>query len=226
MSVEVKYWNLRNHKLFATLSNSQITDLCIVTRYKTAERGEIIYFADEPVQRIYLLKKGMIKIVEVNGKGEEVIKDIIQRGDLFGEITLNADGENHEYAQAMSKEVAICSFKLEDFESLLQTDPSLALKFYKLVGFKLKKLQNRYTNLMFKDVRSRLIDFLKEWAEREGRGEDKITLENYLTHQDIANLVCSTRQTVTQLFNELEQNGKIVYGRKEIVIPSLAQLAN
>ncbi len=224
MSVEVKYWNLRNHKLFSTLSNSQITDLCVVTRYKTAERGEIIYFADEPVQRIYFLKKGMIKIVEVNAKGEEVIKDIIQRGDLFGEITLNEDSENHEYAQAMSKEVAICSFKLADFESLLQTDPSLALKFYKLVGFKLKKLQNRYSNLMFKDVKGRLVDFLKEWAQREGNGNNKVVLENYLTHQDIANLVCSTRQTVTQLFNELENNGKVIYGRKEIVINDLEGL--
>lgn len=225
MSAEVKYWNLRNHKLFSTLSNSQITDLCIITRYKTAERGEVIYFADEPVQRIYLLKKGIIKIVEVNAKGEEVIKDIIQRGDLFGEITLSSEGENHEYAQAMSKSVAICSFTLEDFEKLLTTEPELALKFYKLVGFKLKRLQSRYTNLMFKDVRSRLVDFLKDWAEREGRGESPLVIENYLTHQDIANLVCSTRQTVTQLIGELEGAGILEYGRKEIRIPNIKDLS-
>jgi CRP/FNR family transcriptional regulator len=226
MSVEVKYWYLRNHKLFSTLSNSQISDLCIITRFKKANKGEIIYFADEPVQRIYFLKKGMIKIVEADKKGDEIIKDIIQQGDLFGEITLNNASKSHEYAQAMSSEVMICTFTLEDFEKLLEINPALALKFYKFVGFKFKRLQNRYANLVFKDVRSRLIDFLKEWAEREGETTDEgVLLHNYLTHQDIANLVCSTRQTITQLMNELEVDGKIQYSRKEIIFTDLQTLA-
>lgn len=225
MSVEVKYWYLRNHKLFSTLSNKDITDLCIITRFKEAQKGEIIYFADEPVQRIYFLKKGMIKIVEVNGEGEEIIKDIIQQGDLFGEITLSSAAEGHEYAQAMTKEVIICSFKLEDFERILEKDPALAMKFYKFIGFKFKRLQNQYSNLVFKDVRSRVIGFLKEWAEREGQSQGKsVILTNYLTHQDIASLVCSTRQTVTQLLNELEESGKLTYSRKEIRIPDINQL--
>ncbi len=225
MSVEVKYWYLRNHKLFSTLSNADLTDLCIITRFKEAERGEIIYFADEPVQRIYFLKKGMIKIVEVDEKGEEVIKDIIQQGDLFGEITLAASNEKHEYAQAITKEVAICSFKLEDFEHLLEKDPALAMKFYKFVGFKFKRLQNQYSNLVFKDVRARLISFLRDWAEREGEQRHDVTiLNNYLTHQDIASLVCATRQTVTQLLNDLEHEGKLKYSRKEIVFADLKQL--
>lgn len=225
MSVDVKYWYLRDHKLFSTLSNQDLTDLCIITRFKEAERGEIIYFADEPVQRIYFLKKGLIKIVEVDEKGEEVIKDIIQQGDLFGEITLTNNKDTHEYAQAISKEVVICSFKLEDFEQLLAKDPALAMKFYKFVGFKFKRLQNKYTNLVFKDVRTRLLYFLKDWVEREGELVNKgAVLNNYLTHQDIAHLICATRQTVTQLLNDLQQEGKLNYSRKEIQIVDLSQL--
>ncbi|TND05097.1 MAG: Crp/Fnr family transcriptional regulator [Bacteroidetes bacterium] len=226
MNTEIKYWHLRNHKLFSVLDNTQIEELCIIMSYKKAHKGEIIYFADEEVKRIYFLKKGTIKIAETGENGNEAIREILQQGDLFGEITLDQGNETPEYAQAMSKEVVICSFRLEDFEQLLEKYPSLALKFTKLVGFRFKRLKNSYSNLIFKDVRTRLIAFLKDWAEKEGiKNGTSVVLENFLTHQDLASLVCSTRQTVTQLMNELEDRGLIRYSRKEIVIPDLRHLA-
>ena len=77
---------------------------------------------------------------------------------------------------------------------------------------------------MFRDVKTRLIVFLKEWTEKDGKIEgNTIILKNYLTHQDIASLICSTRQTVTQLFNELRDKGCIDYSRTEIVVHNLNQ---
>lgn len=220
MNPDIQYWYLRDHKLFSTLNNAQIKELCIITRYKKANKNEIIYFADDPVQRIYLLKKGMIKIVESDPDGREVIKDLIQKGDIFGELSLSGSGGTSEYAQAISSEVLICSFKLEDFERVLAQDPHISLKFSKFIGFKFKRLQNRYSNLVFKDVRQRILEFMHEWAENEGtpRGQE-LVLANYLTHQDIAQLVCTSRQTVTQTLNQLEAEGRLTYSRQEIVFP-------
>lgn len=225
MVSENKYWHLRNHKLFSVLKNSQIEELCVIIKYKTAKKNEVIYFANDELKRIFFLKRGRIKIAEMDENGNEVIIDILQKGDLFGEISLDSENKNVEYAQAMSNDVVICSFKLEDFEALLEKYPSVALKYTKLVGFRFKRLENRYSNLVFKDVRTRLVGFLKDWAEREGKKDgNKIIIENYLTHQDIANLICSTRQTVTQLLNELEEAGMLNYSRKEITIPHLGNL--
>lgn len=220
MNPDIQYWYLRDHKLFSTLNNAQIKELCIITRYKKANKHEIIYFADDPVQRIYLLKKGMIKIVESDPDGREVIKDLIQKGDIFGELSLSGSGGTSEYAQAISSEVLICSFKLEDFERVLAQDPHISLKFSKFIGFKFKRLQSRYSNLVFKDVRQRILEFMHEWAENEGtpRGPE-LVLANYLTHQDIAQLVCTSRQTVTQTLNQLEAEGRLTYSRQEIVFP-------
>lgn len=227
MSQEIQYWYLRNHKLFSVLSNSQIDELCIIMKYKKATKGEIIYFADEPEKRIFLLKKGTIKIVEADDKGNEIIKEILIQGDLLGEISLDSNSTSREYAQALSKEVSFCSFRMSDFEAVLEKYPSIALKYTKLVGFRFKKIKNDYSNLVFKDVKSRLKVFLYEWAEREGNIIDHhVNLDNYLTHQDIAGLICSTRQTVTQLLNELEEEKIIRYGRKEIVIDDIRRLKN
>lgn len=212
-----KFWYLRHHKLFSTLSNAQIDDLCIITRHKQAKKGETIYFGDDLQQRVFFLKKGIIKIVEYNEKGDEVIKDIIQKGDLFGSLAFESDEK--ESAVTISPEAVVCSFKISDFESILAKNPDIALKYFKFIGLKLKKIENKYTNLFFKDVRGRLIKFINDWVMAEGRkvGFDWV-LDNYLTHQDIAGLICSTRQTVTQLLRDLENEGHIKYNRKELLI--------
>ncbi|MDI5899088.1 Crp/Fnr family transcriptional regulator [Flavobacterium yafengii] len=225
MYEDLKYWYLRDHKLFRTLSFGQIRQLCIITGFKKAKKGEIIYFSSSDLPRIFLLKKGNIKIVAVDEDGNETIKDIIQKGDLFGELTLEADSQSNEYAKVLSDDVAICSFLMSDFEDLLLRNPSLALSYTKFVGLKMKRIKNSYSNLISKDAKTRLFQFLKDWAEKEGKKiEDKVVIENYLTQNDIAQIICTSRQTATQLLNEMETNGTIIYSRKEIIITDISKL--
>ncbi len=225
MYEELKYWYLRDHKLFRTLSFGQIKQLCIITGFKKAKKGEIIYFSSSDLPRIFLLKKGNIKIVAVDEDGNETIKDIIQKGDLFGELTLEADNQSNEYAKVLSDDVAICSFLMSDFEDLLLRNPSLALSYTKFVGLKMKRIRNSYSNLISKDAKTRLYQFLKDWADKEGKKEgNKVTIENYLTQNDIAQIICTSRQTATQLLNEMEEKGMIQYNRKEISIYDITNL--
>ncbi|MCO6146653.1 Crp/Fnr family transcriptional regulator [Flavobacterium sp. NRK1] len=225
MYEELKYWYLRDHKLFRTLSFSQIKQLCIVTGFKHARKGEILYFSNSELPRIFLLKKGNIKIVELDDDGNETIKEIIQKGDLFGELTLETESPVNEYAKALTDEVAICSFLMSDFEDLMFRHPGLALSYTKFVGMKMKRIRNNYTNLISKDAKTRLHEFLKDWAAREGNQQQEgIVLENYLTQNDIAQIICTSRQTTTQLLNDLEHRGLLQYNRKEIIIPDISKL--
>ena len=225
MYEDLKYWYLRDHKLFRTLSFGQIRQLCIITGFKKAQKGEVIYFSSSDLPRIFLLKKGNIKIVAVDEAGNETIKDIIQKGDLFGELTLEADSQVNEYAKVLSDDVAICSFLMSDFEDLLLRNPSLALSYTKFVGLKMKRIKNSYANLISKDAKTRLFQFLKDWADQEGeRVGNKVVIENYLTQNDIAQIICTSRQTATHLLNEMEINGTIIYSRKEIIITDISKL--
>ncbi|MBL7913518.1 MAG: Crp/Fnr family transcriptional regulator [Bacteroidia bacterium] len=227
MHSEIKYWFLRDHKLFRVLSNDQLKQLCVITGFKEGKKGDIIYFSDSKEPRIYFLKKGAIKISEVDVNGNEITKEIIQKGDLFGELSLDTTIANNEFAQVLTNSVTICSFLLKDFEALMEQHPDLALSYTKLVGLKFKKLKNSYSNLVFKDARSRLIQFLKDWAARDGNETlDAIVIENYLTQQDIAHIICTTRQTATQLLNQLETEGHLKYDRKELVLDKQFVLQN
>jgi CRP-like cAMP-binding protein len=221
---ELKYWYLRDHKLFRVLSFGQIRQLCIITGFKKASKGEIIYFSDSEVPRIFLLKKGNIKIVSVDENGNETIRDIIRKGDLFGELELETDKTVNEYAKVLTEEVSICSFLMSDFEDLLLRNPGLALSYTKFVGVRMRRIRNNYTNLVSKDAKTRLHQFLKDWGEREGKKEGQtVTLENYLTQTDIAQIICTSRQTAAQLISEMEHSGLLEYGRKEIVIRDISQ---
>jgi CRP/FNR family transcriptional regulator len=225
MYEELKYWYLRDHKLFWTLSMSQIKQLCIIVGFKKAHKGDVIYFSHSDVPRIFLLKQGNIKIVSIDEDGNETIKEILQKGDLFGELALEKDTDVNEYAKALTNEVSICSFLMSDFEDLLVKNPTLALSYTKFVGLKMKRFKNNYSNLVSKDAKTRLITFLKDWAQKEGIQEgNKYTLDNYLTQTDIAQIICTSRQTATLLLNELEEKNLIFYSRKKIIIDDLNKL--
>ncbi len=209
------------------MNEADLKGLCVITGFKRAHKNEIIFFSDESVKRIFLLKKGLVKISVVDEAGNELTKELIQPGDLFGEILLTkTTSQPSEYAKVLSDEVIICSFTLDDFEHVLEQNPSISLKYTKQVGDKLKLLEIRYSNLVFKDVRTRIIDFIRDFAKVNGKLENhQLVVRNYLTHQDLASLTGATRQTVTSILNQLEKEGKLLYSRSQITIPSLEKLS-
>jgi CRP-like cAMP-binding protein len=127
MDEKRKIWYLRNHKLFNSLSCLQIKQLNIISDHIKAKKGDIIYDLTMDVPRIYLLKEGVIKIVEVNDNGEEFIRDLVKKGDLFGELYLEPGILNNSFAKVVSDAVSVCSFSLVAFEDLLLQNPTLSL---------------------------------------------------------------------------------------------------
>src|SRR5205085_9982917 len=93
----------------------------------------------------------------------------------------------------------------------------LSINYANTVNKKLRKLESRHADLVFHDAKARLIRFIKNWARTDGsRVGDKIILNNYLTHSDIAGVIATSRQSVNVLFNELRDSGLLFYNRKRI----------
>jgi CRP/FNR family transcriptional regulator len=104
--------------------------------------------------------------------------------------------------------------------------PAFALNYIKFIGFSYKKIQNSYKNLLFKDAKTRLLLFLNLIMEKEMVQTAAFTLPNYLTQKDIAQLICTTRQTIITLFKELEKEGIVEYTQKEIIISDVEKIKN
>ena len=226
MTVEKKMLLIRNYDLWCHISDEECQELDLVHRYIEAKKGEYIYFEAFNHNKLYFIKEGYIRIGYIDDAGNEIIKEIIQQGELFGQFTLEKNNLNGEFAQAYKADVSLCAFNIEDFERLLQRKPEIALKYTKQVGNKLRNIQNRLVNLLNKDVKTRLLDFFWQLLQQNTTSETvkAFCIPNYLTHEDIAHLIGSSRQTVTSLINELVADNTISYNRQEICFPDVKKI--
>jgi CRP/FNR family transcriptional regulator, cyclic AMP receptor protein len=107
-------------------------------------------------------------------------------------------------------------------KNLMLDNKNFSLHIFKLIGLRMRKMERRIESLVAKDARTRIVEYLKDSAEESGRKVGTETLiKNNLTHQDIASLTGTSRQTVTTVLNELKENNLIYFDRKRILIRNL-----
>ena len=217
MTTEIKYVYLKTHPLFAHASEQKIMEASSVMKIKTVFRGETVSYGDGEFSKVYLLIQGKIKIAEFSNTESELIKDIITAPDIFGDLSMDGHPSMDEYAEALTANTVVCVFNVPDFKKLLQDNPMMAIAYANMVNGKLRRLESRHSDLVFRDTKARLIRFIKNWALTDGnKMGDKIILNNYLTHTDIANVIATSRQSVNVLLNELRDSGLLFYNRKKI----------
>jgi len=224
MSSKLKYWYLHKHNLFKNLSFDEIDGLCILKRFNKSKKNEIVELPYSEKERVYFLKKGTIKLISICEQGNEVLIDVLQKGDLFGDLNLERSDEVTDFFKVVSEEAIICTFLKERLEELTLKKPDFALKYIKFIGFRYKSIQNNYKNILFKDAKSRLLLLLHMLIEKENIEASTFKLPNYLTQKDYAQLICASRQTIISLFKELEHEGLLHYSQKAIFIPDVLKI--
>ena len=221
-----KFLLLRNYDLWCHLSDEEYDELNIALHFIEAKKGDYIYFDSHQLNKIYFVKDGYIKIGYIDEKGDEIIKEIIKEGEIFGQFSLEKNNLNGEFARAYKGNVSLCAFNIEDFEKLLKKRPDLAIRYSKQVGEKLRRAEFRLVTMLNRDVRSRLLAFFYNLAIMDGYDGTKnsYSINNFLTHDDIAKLIGSARQTVTTFIKQVEEEGLLKISRKKILIPDMKKL--
>lgn len=213
-------WCLEDVNLYHILCPHKLKDFA-KDHFQNYKSGDFIYFPGDTSKRVFMISKGKVKIVSYNEKGDELVKAILGKGEIFGEKVILGANERADYAMACSEPTLLCPMDLPTMYELMRDNEKFGLSIYKLIGLRLKKMERRFESLLFQDVRTRLCEFIKDLAEENGerRGE-LICITHFYTQKDFADLIGTKRETVTRLFNELKQEGIIDYSRKEIQILS------
>lgn len=224
MAKESALWYFESVNLFHILcphKTKELADRHTFTEYK---KDQFIYFPEETSTHIYMIVSGRVKIGHYLDDGKEIVSSILTTGEIFGELALAGEDRRKDFAQAMD-DVTICPLGIEQLKDLMKENKELSFKMLKLVGLRLMKLERKLELLVFKDARTRIIEFLKDSASWKGK---KVGFETMiptrLTHKDIAALTGTSRQTVTTILNELKDQNLINFDRRKILIRDLEKL--
>ncbi|MCF8303711.1 MAG: Crp/Fnr family transcriptional regulator [Bacteroidales bacterium] len=218
MDEDKKLWYFENFNILKPMSMKEKMELSEKTDMEGPVKDEIIYLQGDASHSIYFLKKGKVRIYTINEEGREMTHAILGPGEIFGELAISGAGERDHIAAA-TEDAIICEVKTEVFEEFLEKNPKLNLQITKLIGFRLKKIQSRLETMWFKSAPERIKTLLSDLGEEHGEEiGDEIVIRLKLTHQEIASLAATTRQTVTTTLNKLEKDGVILYDRKRILI--------
>ncbi|RJP20822.1 MAG: Crp/Fnr family transcriptional regulator [Candidatus Abyssobacteria bacterium SURF_5] len=213
---------LKKIDVFGELDEQRLQKIApLVSLHRFMEK-QVIYMPSDPRARLYAIVSGKVKLAEVSPEGKELVLCVLGKGDVFGELCLFDKGPHSTLATAI-EDSEVVTIKCSDLANFMAEDAALVKALGKHVGEKIRLLEQKLSELVFKDVSQRLAGLLLDLAHDYGHklpsGEQVIEMK--ITHQDLAGLIGSTRETTTTTLNLFREKGLIDFRRREIVVRDL-----
>lgn len=217
-------WFLENIDVNGIFCPKKMDHINDQLNHRSFKKGEYIYLPEESSDKIFFLTSGRVKIGTYGDNGKEITKAILDPGNVFGELAIIGQKKRKDFAHAMEKSDA-CVVTVQEMKGLMRDHNALSLFFMKIMGSRALDMEKRLTSLVFKDSRSRIIEFIIDLVQTKGeRIGYEWVVRKFITHQEIANLTATSRQTVTTTLNELRSENILTFNRKRLLIRDLDKL--
>ena len=214
MVEKTKIWYLQNFNLLQEMDETSMEMMDQKSKMKNSSKREIIYFPEERSDTIYMLKEGKVKISRVSEDGKKMTLHLIGPGEIFGESAILGQEKRENIAEVV-EDAVICSINRTMFQEMLVNNPKMNLSINKFIGLRIRKIQAHIEDLVFKDAKERVVAFLERYTKTFGKKMiDGWMVRPFLTHQEIADLTATSRQTVNTILNDLVNNQEIKYTRR------------
>jgi CRP/FNR family transcriptional regulator, cyclic AMP receptor protein len=210
----------RKFDLFAELDDRELSAIIAVAKTRRYAKEDVIFHADESGDIFCLIKEGQVKVTMISPEGKEIILSMLGPGDFFGEMSL-LDDEPRSATVIATEALEVVTIWRTDFLQILSENFAITKKVLAELSKRLRNASNRIESLATMDVYGRLARFFLDMARDQG----KVLDNGYVavirpTHQAIANMIGTSRETVSRLIHDLmKQNlllseGKTIYLRK------------
>jgi len=210
--------SLKQYELFKDLNEEELDLLGRGSQPSIVPKREYIFTPDEPSNQIFMLRSGRVRISRLSETGKHFTLVILEPGDVFGESALFDDEPRRNFAEALD-DASVCAIDKREFEKVAMQNPSVSLKLAQIAEHRLAEAQEQIENLVFYDVQTRLARLLLKLADIHGeRALGGVQIGIKLTHEDIASLIGSTRETTSKILNEFKTNGWIDVVKRQIIL--------
>jgi len=213
----IKYWFLEGFNIFSKLGRFNMMKISETMEMDSILKGETIDLPANHQDSVFFLKKGSIKIVDVTSN---TVKYIVKKGHVFGELSLfDKEVAAAEKAYAL-EDCVVCYLDVKTMEGLMAKHESLKNGVIKIYGLRIKKLERKLHDLLYKDSSTRITEFIYDYIKEFGEENDnkEVVAKKLLSHKEIANLTNTSRQTVNNVMSSLRKDSVINYDTKTISI--------
>ncbi len=221
------FWHLENIDVTHLLCPTKLgnDELMAQHTHRVFKKGTAIYVPQDLSDRIFFITDGRVKISIMNEEGKEITKSILGRGEVFGELAVLGETQRHDFATAL-EDTETCVVSLDELRGLMRDRSELNLFFMKIFGSRQLEMERRLESLVFRDSRSRIVEFLVNLSRSKGqRVGYEWVVRKPVTHQEIANLTATSRQTVTTTLNDLRYKKLLTFNRSRLLVRDLDKLA-
>jgi len=215
---------MKGINFFQGMTEEEIQRILNNANERLYTRGTIIFSEEEETDGIYIITEGLIKVYKMSIDGREKTLAILSPGDILGEMALF----DHSYRSATAEALETSTVNViprQDFERLLEEMPTLAIKIIRVLAERLRQADEEIKNLLFLNARSRVILNLVQLAEQHLQEKKTGTPMPFrLTHAEMANLVGVSRETVTRVISELQDEDLIRIEKRKLWINDIQRL--
>jgi CRP/FNR family cyclic AMP-dependent transcriptional regulator len=205
---------LRSVPLFANLDDKLLTRLEGIAVKRTYPRNTILISKGDATDHLFVVLSGKLKVTIADGSGKEIIISLLGAGDYFGEIAL-IDGEFRTATIVTTEPSEVLTIAREEFHRVLKSSPELMFDLLIVLARKVRIATEKLESLAFDDVYGRFVKLLNQLAKPR---DNRWIVEERLTHQDIADMIGSSREMVSRIMKALAIGGYISVDRKRIAI--------
>ena len=222
-------WNAQSTDFVASLTETEKQQLFSVGVKRSFRKDDMVFNVGSTSEDIYILLEGRIKIYELSQEGKEVILWFCFPGELFGlgEVMRRRSRDKREVNAQACCFTEVLVVKYTDFVNYLMAMPATAMRVIDLLCYRLRELGDVLLNLASDDVTSRVIKLITRLSARYGkRLGDSIYLDIPLTHQEMADMIGTSRQTVTTVLGALKRKGILRVEHRTIFIQDFEWIEN
>ena len=210
---------LKKVTLFSGLPEEELRAFAGVLREKAVDRGGLVLIQGDRGDALYLVAEGQVKVVLSGEDGREVILSVLGPGSVFGEMALLDDEPRSAHVVAMDR-TSLFVLRREDFQARLRSSPEVAIGLLRELSRRLRRADDTIGSLVLRDVNGRIAHLLLEMASEEGGNR----IGRKLTHSIIAQMVGTSRETVSRTLSALTASGVLTMNRREILLHDLEAL--
>ncbi len=211
---------LTDAELFRDLTPAEVDALSERMPAKEVVAGTVFYSPEQPTEVLHFLKKGRVHLFYLSAEGKAFTTAILEAGTFFGEMAILGQSLYGKYAEAVTP-CTLCVIDREQVKNLLLGDLRISNRLVEMLGKRLAETERRLADLALKRLPARTAALLLHLADRKNAEkpcETGLPVEVAYTHEELAQMVGTQRETINRVLNEFQSEGLIKLHRGRIVL--------